>query len=236
MATASSMILSALVALGDKQIGDTLTTAEQTHYLSKMNAMLDSWSIERLYIYQQLQESFALTSGTYAYTIGSGGSFNTTRPNKITYAFVRDTSLLDQELTDLQSQENYDRIVLKSTGLTYPMWYWYDHAWAAGLGQISLYPVPKAGLTLFIESWKQLQQFAAITDTVSLPPGYQRAIETNFAIEAAPGFAQLEPSLIKIATESKAAIKSLNLPAPTLRLDPAIVGGLRRGQSILTGP
>lgn len=236
MPTVSQMVITSLISLGDKQIGDTLSAAEQTHYLSKMNSMLDSWSVERLFVYQQLQESLALTTNVGSYTIGVGGAFNTTRPTKITYAFIRDTSLLDTELTNLNSQENYDRIVLKTTGITYPQYFWYDTAWVAGLGKIFLYPLPKASLTLFIESWKQLQQFTAINDALSLPPGYQRAIESNFAIEVAPGFTAPDPSLIQIAKESKAAIKSLNLPAPTLRLDPAIVGGLRRGASILTGP
>ena len=236
MATASSMILNALASLGDKQIGDTLTAAEQTYYLDKLNAMLDSWSIDRLFIYQQLQESFTLTTGVGSYTIGSGGTFNTTRPSKISYAFIRDTSNLDTELKDLKTQENYDRIVLKTTGKTYPQYYFYDDAFVGGLATLKLYPLPSANLTIFLESWKRLQQFATINDTLSLPPGYQRAIETNFAIEASPGFTQPDASLIQIAKESKALIKGINLPTPTLRLDAAIVGNVRQGASILTGP
>ena len=45
MATASSIVLRGLRMLGDKVIGDTLTAAEQTEYLSVLNSMLDSWRI-----------------------------------------------------------------------------------------------------------------------------------------------------------------------------------------------
>lgn len=233
MATASSMILSSLIALGEKSIGGTLTSAEQTHYLSKLNAMLDSWSIERLYVYQILQESLALTTGTVSYTIGSGGAFNTTRPTRITYAFIRDSNNADTNL-ELINYQSYADLVLKSTGNTYPRYLFYDTADSAGLATLFLYPAPQASLTLFIESWKQLQQFATIGETVVLPAGYQRAIEANFAIEISPGFISSSPEAIRIADESKASIKRMNMPSPVMKMDVGIIRGRRN--SILTGP
>src|SRR5260221_9921674 len=83
MATASSMILRGLTMLGDKIVGDTLTTAEQTAYLAVLNTMLESWSTERLLVYQIVEESFTLVIGSSDYTIGSGGNFNTARPTKV---------------------------------------------------------------------------------------------------------------------------------------------------------
>jgi len=233
MATASSLILTALVSLGEKQIGDTLSTAEQTHYLSKLNSMLDSWSIERLFCYQILQESFSLTAGLGTYTIGSGAAFNTTRPTRITYAFVRDSSNMDSPVRII-NYEAYDRESLKTSGNTYPDRLFYDTAFVTSFGTIKLLPLPSASLTLFIDSWKQLAQFSAITDTMAFPPGYQLAIESNFAIHAAPGFTSVSPELIALAKESKAAIKSLNLPSPVMRMDVGIVRGRR--PSIIIGP
>ena len=233
MATASSMVLSALIALGEKQIGDTLSSAEQTHYLSKLNAMLDSWSIERLLVYQILQESLALTAGTVSYTIGSGGAFNTTRPTRITYAFIRDSNSADTNL-ELINYQAYADLVLKSTGNTYPRYLFYDTADVAGLATLRLYPAPQASLTLYIQSWKQLQSFAAIGDTVVLPAGYQRAIEANFVIEAAPGFLPASDEAVSIAKESKAAIQRMNAPNPVMKMDVGITRGRRN--SIITGP
>ena len=233
MATASTMILSSLIALGEKQIGGTLSSDEQTHYLSKLNAMLDSWSTERLLVYQILQESKALTAGTVSYTIGSGGSFNTTRPTRITYAFIRDSNSADTYL-DLINYQSYADLVLKSTGNTYPRYLFYDTADAAGLATLFLYPAPQASLTLYIQSWKQLTQFATISETVVLPAGYQRAIEANFCIEAAPGFLPASQEAIRIADESKGAIKRMNMPSPVMKMDVGIIRGRRN--SIITGP
>ena len=228
------MIIAAQVAIGEKQVGDTLNSAEQTFYLAKLNAMLDSWSTEGLLVTNLLQESFSLTTGTVSYTIGSGGTFNTTRPTKIVDpCFIRDSGNYDSPL-EIISMEAYGELRVKSVGNTYPMYLAYNMANVAGLATIFLYPAPSASLTLYINSWKQLQQFAAVTDTVVLPPGYQRAIESNFGIEIAPGLTPISAELKQIAKESKAAIKSINLPFPVLRMDSGIISQMRG--NILTGP
>jgi hypothetical protein len=67
-----------------------------------------------------------------------------------------------------------------------------------------------------------------------MPPGYQRAIESNFTIETAPGLKSVPPEILKIARESKALIMGLNLPESISQLDNAIVG-VGSG-SILSGP
>ena len=95
MATPSSIILRALQMTGEKTLGDSLTSIEQTTYLEVLNTMLASWSTGPLMCYQQLIESFPLVAGTQTYTIGPGGSFNTTRPNQIIGAYSRDSASVD---------------------------------------------------------------------------------------------------------------------------------------------
>ena len=159
-----------------------------------------------------------MTNGTRSYTIGPGGTFNTTRPISITSAFIRDTGNIDYPV-DLINEASYDNIRLKGSGNTYPSMLFYDQAFVAGLATIRLYPVPSSGLTLHISSLRQLTQFATIGEAVVLPPGYQRAIESNFAIEAAAGYIQVSAELAKIAKESKIAIKNVNAPTHHLQLE-----------------
>jgi len=228
------MILASLILIGEKQIGGTLTTDEQTHWLARLNAMMESWSIDRLMCYQLLQESFALTTGTASYTIGSGGTFNTDRPNEIVNpCFVRDSANLDYHV-QIIGAEAYGRISVKSTGNTYPSYLYYDSAFVTSLATIFLYPEPSASLTLYINSWKALQTFAAISTTVVLPPGYQLAIESNFAIHAAAGLVAVSKEVALIARESKAAIMALNVPDMMLRMPPGLPGASGRGYNILT--
>jgi hypothetical protein len=232
MATPSTMVINSLIMLGAKEIGGTLTAAEQTHYLAKLNSMLESWSLERLMCYQVVEESKALTASDGTYTIGSGGDWDTARPTKIVQAWIRDSDNEDTPLKVINA-DSYNSIPAKTTDGTYPEYLYYDGAFVAGLASIYLYPEPSASLTLYISSWKQLQSFATISTTLVLPPGYQRAIEYNFAIEEAGGLRDVPASVIKIARESKAAIKNVNLPDVFMSLDYGIAN---RGHSnILNG-
>jgi len=233
MATASSMIIRALQMIGEKRIGGTLTSDEQTAFLAVLNSMLESWSLERLMCYHILNENFSLVAGTASYTIGSGGTFNTARPNKIVKAYVRDSSNYDSPVTIIDSDAYHD-IGLKSSGNTYPEYLFYDTGFSSSLGTIYLYPKPSDSLTLYIDSWKQLQSFAAVGDSVTLPPGYQRAIESNLAIELAPGYIAISDEIAKIARESKAAVKGINSQPPVMSVDPALSRTF--GSNILTGP
>jgi hypothetical protein len=60
------------------------------------------------------------------------------------------------------------------------------------------------------------------------------AIESNFAIHLAAGLTPISQELAKIAKESLAAVRSLNLPTTITRLD--YYGSRQAGNSILTGP
>lgn len=232
MPAVSTMILNSLVAIGEKAVeGATLSTAEQAFYLGKINSMLESWSLERTAVYAITQDTKALTAGTVSYTIGSGGSINVARPLKIVNAFTRNSSNYDFPI-DIIGQPEYNAIKVKSTGNSYPTVLYYDTAYP--LGTINLYPAPIAGLTLYLNSYKQLQSFANVSTALSLPPGYQRAIETNFSIECAPGLTSISPELAKIARDSLAAIRRMNAPEVISRLDTPIAG--KTGSSILNGP
>lgn len=230
----STMILRSLRLLGEKGRGDTLTSDEQAECLGSLNAMMESWSLNRLMCYQVSQESFPLVASQGTYTIGPGGNFDTTRPTKIVDpCFIRDAANLDSSLKLIDAVA-YGRIVQKSVDGTYPNCLFYDQGYASGLGSISLYPEPAANLTLFINSWKQLQTFASVSTVVALPPGYERAIVYNYAIEEAGGYGQVPVEVAKIARDSLASIKSLNLPDSFLRMDAGIVKSY--SSNILTGP
>jgi len=235
MAAVSTMILRSMRMIGEKARGATLTSNEQTECLAELNSMMESWQTERLMCYSVTQNSLALSASTSTYTIGTNGAFAVTRPTKIVDpCFVRDANGYDTPVTVINS-ESYGRIVDKDAGYTVPTHLYYDYGYSAtSTGTIHLYPSPSASLTLFINSWNQLQSFANVSTTVLLPPGYQLAIESNFAIHLAAGLVPVSKEVAKIARESKAAIKGLNAPETISRLDPTMTVHPR--SSILTGP
>lgn len=233
MTVVSTMLMNALIMINDRQIGGTFTSTESAYYLQKLNTMLDSWTVDRLMVYQILQENFPLTASTSVYTIGSGGAFNTVRPIRIEKAFVRQLSSSTDTRVDVVPYSVFDDIVMKTIGLTWPTHLYYDAAFP--LATIQIYPTPISGLQLYLDSMKQLQSFSTVTDTLTLPNGYQRAIESNAAIEFAPGLTSVSPEVLKIAKESKALIRSINLPDSRLKLD-QMVSGKRLSPSIIVGP
>lgn len=231
------MILRSLRLIGEKARGATLTTAEQAECLASFNAMLESWSIERLACYQVIQESFGLTASTTAYSIGTNGSFATNRPTRIVDpCFVRDSSNVDTKL-ELINVDAYGSIPMKSGSTGYPRYLYYDQGFSStSTATINIYPPPQANLTLFINSVKQLGSVSTISTNVSFPPGYERALVFNYAIEEAGGLTSVAPEVAKIAKESKALIKTLNLPSTVMELDyGAVLSGRSRG-NILEGP
>lgn len=235
MPAVSTMILNALVMSGEKTIGGTLDTDEQRYYLSRLNSMIDLWSNERLMIFTLSQTSFALTNSQGSYTIGNGGNFNMTRPTKLVDpCFIRDSDNFDSPL-EIINMEAYGRIVEKTADGSYPKYVAYDSGFSAtSTARIYFWPEPAASLTTFINTFQPLTNFSTVSQNLLMPPGYQDAIESNFAVRSAPGFVVVSQDLKDAARLSKAIIKSTNSRAPVSRLDYGITG---EGHSnILTGP
>lgn len=226
--TASTMLLRALQMVNFKAPGDTLTTTEQTIHLYNLNSMLDSWSIDILLCYQRIEENFALTTSQGVYTIGPSGNFNTARPTDIVDpCFIRDSSNNDYPIEILDAVA-YGRITLKTVDGSYPRYLYYDGSFVApGLATVKLFPEPSASLTLYINSWKQLPKFDSISAPLMMPPGYQLAIESNYAVHACAGIRPVSTETAKIARDSKAAVESANLKDSILRMPAGIGTGQR---------
>lgn len=88
------------------------------------------------------------------------------------------------------------------------------------LEYVNLYPVPQSQKGLVIYSKKTIVELLTIDDELELPPGYDRALKYNLAVEISPEFGrQISPDIAAIAMESKAAIKRLNSKEIYLKTD-----------------
>lgn len=236
MPSVSTLILNALHLTGEKAIDVTsFTSNETTYHLSRLNSMLDSWTNERLMIFQLSQTSFGLTTGKGDYTIGSGGNFNMTRPTRLVDpCFIRDTDVNDSPL-QIIDMVAYGRIVQKTADGSYPIYVAYDFSYSAtSTANIYFWHEPSANLTTFINTLQPLNTFSTVSVTLQLPPGYQDAIEANYAMRSAIGVIPVSNDLRDLARTTKAAIKSNNMTHPIMRLDDGVAGALR--SNILSGP
>src|SRR5882724_3877791 len=112
--------------------------------LLSLNLMLDAWQAERLYVFAVVERLGTLVAGTATYTVGAGATFNVPRPQRIEWAYTRDSQNYDRDL-DVVPDQVFAAISLKSLGNIFPTVLWYETAYP--LGVIHLWPLPPAGLT-----------------------------------------------------------------------------------------
>lgn len=208
MATALDLIKKSMRLIGALGQSEPPTADEASDALATCNTMLESWSIERLFVYQILQENFTWASGQSSRTIGTGGNFNTTRPNKINDGFVR-ISNRDYPY-QVVSKNVYDAVPDKTVQSDYPQIVYYQQL--APLGTLFIYPVPLSSLDFYLNSWKPLQSLSALTTELSMPAGYRRLVEYNLGIELHGEYPDLPlpDSVVLIARQSMAAVKRSN--------------------------
>lgn len=201
MTTASALIASAMKKIGVLTKSETPDSDESADGLVALNNLLSSWSNESLFVYSRVRETFTLVGGTASYTIGTGQTLNTTRPTLIIEAHITDVNT-DYHM-DIIPDEVYEAIPVKSSqGI--PEFINYDNGYSAG--RIRLYPTPSSNYTLSIMSEKPLVVLA-LTDTLSLPPGWERALTYNLALEIAPEYGVTpDPLVVSIAKESRGLI------------------------------
>ena len=93
------------------------------------------------------------------------------------------------------------------------------------MGNVYLYPIaPTANLiTLYLK--KPLSQFSNLQSQVILPPGFERLLKFNLAVELASEYqTKAGEDVSKIAMQAKAAIKRTNKRVLTVQVDPALLG------------
>lgn len=209
MTTARDIIKKSLQKIGALVKGEAPAADEADDGLDSLNQLIESWANDSLLCYARTWESFSLSGGTASYTIGSGGTFNTTRPFDIVQAYVRNGTI-DYALGYIDDQA-YNSISFKSIqGI--PEFINSDNAYP--LATLRLYPVPSAAYTLFLLTEKPLTGFATLDTSVSLPPGWERALIHNLALELAPEYQQQpDPSIVAIAKESLGMIRVASVKA-----------------------
>lgn len=196
--TARQIIRRSMLKAGVLGRGETPTAEEASDGLMALNDLFGSVSNEPLMIYVRTLEQFDLVAGKASYTIGPGGDFNTARPVAVVSGFLRSAST-DYQLTQI-SEKSYDGMSSKSqSGI--PAGFIYEAS--SPVGRIVFDCEPSSTYEAFLRLSKA---FSDVTlDTVlDLPPGWNRFLVYNLAMELAPEFAQgVSADISRIAQESK---------------------------------
>ena len=202
--------------------------------------MLDSWSNESLMTYCITEQSGTLNPGQYQYTIGPGGYFNTTRPLRILggggTCYVVDNNGNRYNL-EVVPQDRWNLIGnIAQVTANFPNTLFYDAQYPLGI--INLYPIPTISWTLYFDSYIQLTDFANLTTVMSLPPGYQAAIQDNLAVEIwrffKPDNVPVRPDLMRSAMMSKGNVKRTNIKEVIANYDSELVSRANGTYNIFT--
>lgn len=228
MATAQTIINGALRLLQVASTDVVLTNDEANDALESLNQMIDGWSNESLMLYHVTREQFTCIPAHNPHTIGSTGDFATSVPMNIEAATVT-VNGTDYPVLPID-YDDYAVIKLKTLQNVYPEYFYLDKA-SPVLANLYMYPVPSTASTINLYSRKPLTNFASLTDNLTLPPGYERALKYSLAVELAPEYqVSAGQDVIALAIAAKASLKRTNKRPLTLQIDPAAltVSGKRR--------
>lgn len=198
--------------------GDILSDEDAQTALDTLNLMLDSWSLDRLFVYVETLQTLNLT-GAASYTVGTGGDLNIDRPSKLVSAYAQINGV-SYPMEILDSGEQYDNIRLKGLGQAWPCCVWYEHTYP--LGTLHFYPLGAS--TCYLRFTTALQQFPALTTSIDLPPGYKKAIVDAGAVELAQANnTDISPFVVQSAANAIARLKRQNSQPATRGLEASVM-------------
>lgn len=240
--TLRDLVRSSFRCIGVLREGQGPNSDDITDSLVVLNAMISSWSIDRLNIFDIQSNAYSLAPNQQTYQIGPGApDFNAPRPARIDRAavvYVPNGGYSPELPLDMLSLREWEDIRIKNITSPIPTAIYNDNAFPNA--NLNLWPIPTDALPLILYTWQALTGNFAVSglDTaLSFPPGYEDAIRYNLAVRLAPEWQkELREDVIESARASKMYIQSLNAPAPVLLCDPAIAGNKPGGGwSYLTG-
>ena len=214
MTTANQIIDQALSLLGVKAPGDATEGNEAAQALLRLNTMVDGWRTESLFAYATERVTYTLPANTQTATIGPLGNFVTvSRPVRIESGFFTSGSL-DYQI-EPKNQAEYDAIVLKGLGTLGPCIVALDTGFPTGT--LYFYPLSNASVPVTLTVQTHVAEFADLTTSYDLAPGYRRALAFSLAEEICADYErQVTPATAKVAALSRRNIKRANHVVPQL--------------------
>jgi len=183
--SAKTLITTAFRDIGIVKMNEPVDSTALTNALTDLNMLVDALGATRLMAPATVKEAFVLTGGKRTYTIGPNADFSTSKPWRVTSAYITDqmNNVYPVAITDQAVIEVYEDALITQTRPD-------EIAYDAGPGQqtvqwglITCYPIPDSLLTytLYLQQVKPFTEFAALSDTVSFPSSYYLTLRYSLA-------------------------------------------------------
>ncbi len=242
MSSARDIITRAFRLLGVFEASETPGPDDLAAGLSTLNEWISNLATQRASIFTVVPTAHPLTGSVASYTIGPGGDFNQVRPLWIDQvSVIPDRGAvppIEVDISPMLTVQQYQQLPVKSTPSSYPTSAYYDYGFTgAGLGRITVYPVPtSSACDLVLYTPQPMGAFADLTTDYAFPPGYERMLRYNLALELAPEYdAVPSPTVLDVALSALADIKRANYRPADLQFDQALVGRSGRPFNCWTG-
>jgi len=240
MPSATDLITRSLRLLGVLDPIDAASAEDLATGKIALDDFVDSLGTQKASVFTVVRTVVPMVSGTATYTIGTGGTISIVRPTWIDGVSIRPdrtaTDPIEIPIGAPMTVAQYQAIPIKTTTGSRPTAIYYDHDWAAGLGNIIVYPVPDNSVCdVVLYTPGEASVFADLTTSYTFPKGWSRMYRYNLANELADDFGVTVSARVeRIAVESLAAIKRSNFRPVVARLDPGMPGMRGGGRYNLT--
>jgi hypothetical protein len=201
MPTVSELIHSSFRLIGAIAAGETLETLELNDALVSINQMFASWNTEGASLVARKRLLVTVAGINGPYTLAE-------RPVRIESASVASGGIDSQlEIVDSAGWESTPE---KAAQSVYVRRLFCDYGFPSA--SVYIAPIPRLGGQLEMWIYVTMPQFASLSQTIDLPPGYEMAVRYNFAIALLPEYprSQVDPTLPAQAQSYKASIVQLN--------------------------
>lgn len=233
--TASELINSAFRLIGVLGAEEIPPANMSNLALGVLNQMIDAMTAQQYMNQTVARTVFNPTVLKQTYTLGPNGDFNMPRPPRVPNISIL-TNQGQQELELQLSMLNvveWQNIPVKNTQSALAQCCYNDNSFP--LMNLNFWPIVNATPFGFaIYSWFQnLDYFADLSKTAYMfAQGNLKMLRYNLAVDLAGEFggdAEKFPLILKIAQDSKALVKSINIPEELMTCEVAVLDGGRTG-------
>jgi hypothetical protein len=235
MATAADICTDALREIGVLNAVDVASGEDAAFALGKLNRLLDNWNAERRAVYADTINTYTIVPATQPHTIGPAASSPTWTATQRPVSIAHANLVVGDVRYPLRPRDRDWWMALSDPELTgQPSDFWYEPDWP--LGKVRLWPVPTAADEIELLS-RVLLAALVLSDTFTMPPGYQDAVTLTLAEDLGPAF-QVPVPLLTARNADKARVRIFGNNDRTPRLitrDFGMPGGTRSTFDYRTG-
>ena len=214
--TAADICRAALLDLNIFEPSDAVSNDDLAFVLTKLNRILDNWNADRQAVYADAFTTDTLTPALSPHTIGPTGTWVTSqRPESIEGAsLIFPTANKPEVAITLRDADWYNALSIPTLSTANPTDLYYEPDWPNG--KLFFYPVPSSAYQVSLWTRLVLAQLA-LTDTFTLPPGYQDAITLTLSEDIASTYEKPVPAVLaRKAVDARARVFTANTVIPRL--------------------